>query len=386
MTTTLPATTTPPVADRRLLTGVFAVLGVVMAVWGARMPAVQAQAHLGPGRLAVVLLSAAAGMVAGLQTGGRIAHRHGPSRLLVAPTVTFGVALALLGQCRTLPTLIAAAALFGAAHGLLDVAANTGAVNVERSYGRPIMASFHACYSIGALLGALLAAATALLPHQLLFTTVGAATVITAVAVRPAVRSATQLDHHGDAAPTGDPRPASSARRYTWLLGGMAAACLLAEGTAADWASVHLRSLHSSEAVAAAAYAVYSSAMALGRVFGDRLTARYSPTALVRTGALLAALGLGTGLAIGSAPAALAGWMGLGLGLSTAVPALITAAGRGGGRVVGTVTTIGYLGLLTGPAAIGALASLTSLPAALAMPAVLAAAVAAVSRRALEPR
>ncbi|MFF4205736.1 MFS transporter [Streptomyces sp. NPDC001668] len=386
MTATLPTTTAPPIADRRLLTSTFAILGIVMAVWGARMPAVQAAAHLGPGRLAVVLLAAAAGMVAGLQAGGRLAHRHGPSRLLVAPTVTFAAALALLGQCRTLPSLVITAVVFGAAHGVLDVAANSSAVNVQQAYGRPIMASFHAAYSLGALGGALLAAATAWLPHQVLFAAVGAATALTALAALPVVRSATHLDHSHDDAPTSDHRPARTSRGHTWLLGGLAAACLLAEGAAADWASVHLRSLHSSEAVAAGAYALYSCAMALGRLFGDRLTARYSPTTLVRTGAVLAAVGLGTGLAIGSAPAALAGWMGLGLGLSTAVPALITAAGRGGARTVGTVTTIGYLGLLTGPAAIGALAALTPLPTALALPAILAATVAAAARRALEPR
>src|SRR5690606_28067750 len=123
--------------------------------------------------------------------------------------------------------------------------------------------------------------------------------------------------------------------RAVWLLGFLAAACLLGEGAAADWSAVHLHTLHTSEALAAAAYAAYSAAMVAGRLFGDRLNARFGPTAVVRAGAALAATGLGAGLLIGSAPAALIGWMALGLGL------------------------------LLGPAAIGALASLTSLPIAL---------------------
>ncbi|MFJ1874187.1 MFS transporter [Streptomyces chartreusis] len=386
MTTTIAVVPpAPPRASRRLLTGVFALVGVGMAVWGARMPAVQAAASLGPGRLALVLLAAAAGMVAGLQIGGHLAERHGPARLLVGPAIVFGLAIAALGQCRTLTSLSVAAMAFGLAHGLIDVGANTAAVHCQRGYGRPIMSSLHAAYSLGALGGAALAAVTTWLPHRTLFAAVGVGTVLAAVAAAPAVRrlhGADSPDLVND--PTSD-APSRLGRSTMWLLGALAAACLLGEGAAADWAAVHLHSLNASESAAAAAYALYSAAMASGRLLGDRLTARYGAAAVVRTGALFAAAGLGTALAVGSPTAALAGWMALGLGLSTAVPSLITAAGRGGPRVVGAVAATGYIGLLAGPAAIGALASITSLPSALTLPAVLAAAVALTARRALEP-
>ncbi|MEU9267313.1 MFS transporter [Streptomyces sp. NPDC048251] len=378
----------PPTSDRRLLLGVFAVLGLVMAVWGTRMPAVQSMAHLGTGQLSLVLLGAAAGMVGGLQLGGRLAHRHGPSRLLIAPAIGFGLALALLGQCRTLPTLIAVAVVFGLAHGLLDVGCNASAVHCELAFRRPIMSGLHAAYSIGALGGAALAAVTTWMPHHVLFTMVGALTVLAAVTAVPGVRAATSLDHapeHTEPAPD-DTKPAPTAHATVWLLGALAAACLLAEGAAADWSAVHLHSLQSSETTAAAAYALYSAAMAGGRLTGDRLTSRYGAPVLVRVGATLAAAGLGAALIAGSAPAALLGWMALGAGLSTAMPALITAAGSGGPRAVGTVAATGYLGLLAGPAAIGAIAALTNLTTALTLPVVLAAAVAFTSRRALESR
>ncbi|MER6409232.1 MFS transporter [Streptomyces viridosporus] len=373
-----------PVSSRRLLSGVFALLGVVMAVWGARMPAVQAAAQLGPGRLAVVLLAAAAGMVLGLRLGGRLAHRHGPARLLAGPAVLFGLSLALLGTCRTLVSLSLVAVVFGLGHGLLDVGANAAAVNLERAGRRRIMPGLHCAYSLGALAGAGLAALTAWAPYPVLFAAVGLLTAAAAAAAAPLIRSAPHLDapaHHGPAQRDGAPR---LPRRTVWLLGFLAAACLLGEGAAADWSAVHLHTLHTSEAIAAAAYAAYSAAMAAGRLFGDRLNARFGPTAVTRAGAALAATGLGAGLLIGTAPAALAGWMALGLGLSTAVPSLISAAGRGGPRAVGAVAATGYLGLLLGPAAIGALASLTSLPAALALPVLLAAAVALFAHRALD--
>lgn len=114
MTTTATASVAPSMKrSRLLLIGYFATLGVVMAVWGARMPAVRAAADLQSGGLAVVLLSAAAGMVGGLLIGGRIAHRFGSSRLLVVPAVGFGFSLVLLGQGCSLLTLSLAAAVFG---------------------------------------------------------------------------------------------------------------------------------------------------------------------------------------------------------------------------------------------------------------------------------
>ncbi|MET9777970.1 MFS transporter [Streptomyces sp. NPDC006367] len=377
---------TPPRAARRLLIGFFAALGVVMAVWGARMPAVQAASHLGPGRLAVVLLAAAAGMVVGLQIGGRLAQRHGPARLLVGPAIVFGLSLAALGQCRTLTSLSVVAVAFGLAHGLLDVGVNAAAVQCQRGYGRSIMSGLHAAYSLGALAGAGLAAVTTWVPHQVVFAAVGAGVALAAAAAGPKVRHIQALDQGPSSAEHAgkSPEPKGLGRSTMWLLGSLAAACLLAEGAATDWAAVHLRHLGASESVAASAYALYSAAMAAGRLLGDRVTARFGAVAVVRAGALLASAGLGAGLIADSAPAALAGWMALGLGLSTAVPSLISAAGRGGPRAVGTVAATGYIGLLAGPAAIGGLASFLTLPAALVLPVALAAVVAVTARRALE--
>ncbi|MFD7462993.1 MULTISPECIES: MFS transporter [unclassified Streptomyces] len=165
-----------------------------MAVWGARMPAVQAAAQLGPGRLAMVLLAAAAGMVVGLQLGGRLAHRYGPARLLVGPAIIFGLSLALLGTCRSLTSLSLVAVVFGIGHGLLDVGANSAAVNLERAYQRRIMSSLHCAYSVGALTGAGLAAITAWAPYHVLFAAIGILTAMAAAAALPLVRSAGHRD------------------------------------------------------------------------------------------------------------------------------------------------------------------------------------------------
>ncbi|MDX2821057.1 MFS transporter [Streptomyces ipomoeae] len=379
---------TAPLTARRsrgLLTGYFLGLGVVMAIWGARMPAVQQAAHLSTAHLALVLLAAALGMVAGLQAGGRLARPARLPALLTSGAVGLAGCLALLGQCDSLPLLLTAALAFGIAHGVLDVAVNSAAVRCQNAYGRPIMSSFHAGYSIGALAGAALAVVTARTTHSTLFLVTGLLLAGAALATAPATRSLNGMDQ--PAAPAGlaqgEIRPALSSGKL-WLLGALAASCLLGEGAAADWAAVHLHSLDASTAVSAAAFALYSAAMATGRLTGDRLTAAFGAPSVVRVGAILAAAGLATGVVTSSTPLALAGWALFGLGLSITIPCLITVAGVGGPRAVATVAVTGYLGLLAGPALIGALATVTTLSTALLLPALLAAAVAALSHRALE--
>ncbi|WP_060889675.1 MFS transporter [Streptomyces scabiei] len=374
------------VHSRRLLTGYFAGLGVVMAVWGARMPAVQNAAEVTTAGLALVLLAAALGMVAGLQAGGRLARPARLPVLLTGGAIALAACLAVLGLCSSLDSLLAAAFTFGIAHGVLDVAANAAAVRCQDAHGRPIMSRLHASYSLGALLGAALAATTAHTSHTVLFAAVAAGAAAAASATtrltRTVASSALEAVHH-DAAP-GSPEQRRLSRRRLWLLGALAAATLLGEGAAADWASVHLHDLGAIAATSAAAYGCYSAAMAAGRLAGDRLTARFGADTVVRTGAALAALGLATGLTGTTTASALLGWTAFGLGLSVTIPSLITAAGTGGPRAVATVAVTGYVGLLAGPALIGALTTVTTLPHALLLPALLAASIAVLAPKALE--
>ncbi|MBB5912771.1 hypothetical protein BJY24_001638 [Nocardia transvalensis] len=366
-----------------MLTGYFAGLGVVMAVWGTRIPAVQESAGLDTAGLAAVLLAAAIGMVGGLQVGGRFAEPARLPYLLTGGGLGLAASLAVVGACRIPIALAAAALLFGAAHGVLDVGLNAAAVRCQDAYGRPIMSGLHAAYSLGALGGAVIAAVAARNSHTYTFGVTAVVVIVAAVAVAPMTRCVGSV--------VADPGPVDTvvgglSRSRVWLLGLLAAACLLGEGAAADWSAVHLTGLHASAATGAAAYAGYSAAMAGGRLVGDRLTARFGAPKVVRAGAILSSAGLLAGLSAGEVSFALAGWAVFGLGLSVTIPSLFTAAGVGGPRAVATVAVTGYLGLLAGPALIGALATVTTLPGALALPALLAAGVAFLSHRALENR
>ena len=105
--------------------------------------------------------------------------------------------------------------------------------------------------------------------------------------------------------------------------------------------------------------------MGTGRLIADRLWARWGSVGLLRRCGALAAVGFAAGLAAGTAPAAIAGFAALGLGLAGVVPTLFRAGadqpGVPTGPALAAVTSLGYLGFLAGPPIIGGVAQLTSL-------------------------
>jgi MFS family permease len=141
---------------------------------------------------------------------------------------------------------------------------------------------------------------------------------------------------------------------------------LLAEGGASDWSAKLVRDdLAGTAALGAIAYAVFSVAMGSGRLLTDRLWARWGAGGLLRRSGALAALGFAAGLAAGTVPAAIAGFVALGLGLAGVIPTLFRAGadhpGVSTGPALAAVSSLGYLGFLAGPPMIGAIAQLTSL-------------------------
>jgi fucose permease len=168
------------------------------------------------------------------------------------------------------------------------------------------------------------------------------------------------------------------------VLGAVALASMLCEGAAADWSAVYLReSLDVRAGVAGLGYAVFSAAMVAVRLSGDYLLRRYRARTLLPVLAAVASVGMAAALPVGHPVAALVGYACLGAGVALIVPSAFSAAGRLPGVRPGTgvaaVSAIGWFGFVGGPPLIGRLASLITLPAALALP-VLCAVIAVAAR------
>jgi MFS family permease len=371
-------------ATRVAVTLFFFADGLLLGSWAARVPAVQRHAGLSNTQLSVGLFAMTVGAMLAMPAAGWLCSRAGSRRVVLGALLLGCTSLFAASLATGLGTLVAALACFGGGFGAMNVAANVQGLALERRYGRPILSSFHAAFSTGGLVGAgvgALAAAAGLATKAHL----GALAILLVLGGLVSGRRLLPRDPEEPRLPVFVRPP-----RVLFVLGAAAFCTLLAEGAATDWSAVYLsRSLGAAGAVAALGYAGFSLAMATSRMVGDRLSSRFGPVALVRGGGLLAAGGLALGLASGSTPAALVGFMAMGAGLGVVVPVLFRAGGSTPGVSpevgVAAVSLIGWFGFLSGPPAIGLTASTLGLRAALGI-VVLAALGVAVLAGAARPR
>lgn len=363
---------------RAAVYALFLLSGIAIGTWTARIPAIKERLDLDDGRLSLGLLGIAAGAITGMQVVGRLVDRYGSDRAMIPMALAQGVVLVIPAYAPNLLTLTLSLFLFGAVHGTLDVAMNANAVVVERAYGKPIMGSFHALFSIGGFLGAAIGGlfAHASVDAGTTFVCAGALIAVLAlVAARWALRDDPARHDGTGAVPLRRGRARMSGA--VLFLGVLAFCCAVGEGASADWSSVYLRdSLGSSPGFAAAAYAAFSIMMTAGRFAADRLSAALGPVRLVRCCGVLAGAGLAAALLIGTPVAGVVGFGLFGAGLSCIIPQVFSAAGHldpaQAGRALARVASLGYTGFLAGPVLIGGAAELLSLPTALFIPALLA--------------
>lgn len=359
-------------AARRAVLAIFGINGFALSSWFPHIPAVQRKLGLSDGTLGLALLGTAVGALVATTASGWVIAHVGSRRATHAAVLTLCAALPLPGLAPDLPLLVLALVLLGAANGILDVAMNTQAVAVEQRYRRPIMSTFHGVFSLGGLASSALAVAIVAAGVGTVAHLVGAGIILGAAAF---VASRWLLPDEGGRGSGHGPvfvRPSGP----LIALGVVAFCGLLGEGAMADWSAVYLRnSLETGAGFAAAGYAVFSATMTLGRLTGDRLTARLGPVPLVRAGGSVVAIGLGLALILGQPAAALAGFACVGAGLSCLFPIVLSAAGRvpgiAAGSALAAVTAVGYAGFLAGPPLIGLVAQVTSLRLALGIVAVL---------------
>jgi MFS family permease len=364
-------------AARRAVTAIFAVNGAVFANWVPRVPDIKRTLGLGEGELGLALLGLAVGALVALPPSGLLAARLGSGRAVRISLVAFAAALVLVGLASSLAQLALALAVMGAANSALDVAMNAQGVAVDRRYGRPVFASFHAAFSFGFVGGAALGslAAAAALSPALHFA--AASAVLAAVGL---VATRRLLASERDASGETQAVFARPTRRLLGL-GSIAVLSALAEGATADWSALYLSDvLGVGAGLAGAAFAAFSLMMGTGRALGDRLIAAWGPVAVARRGAALAAFSLAGALAAGHPLVAVLGFAGLGAGISCVFPLALSAAGRAPGVTsaagIAAVSTTGYLGFVAGPPLIGAAAEVATLPAALCIPVAACAAIA----------
>jgi len=367
--TAIAATEYPPSARREQIATrvIFFVLGVVMAGFAPLVPLIKARLDVDEGTLGLLLLCVGLGSMVAMPFAGALTSRFGCRRVIVAGAVVMVAAFPLLAVLDTIPTIAVAILVLGASLGLVDVTMNIQAVLVERDSGRPMMSGFHGLFSVGGMTGA----GGLSLVLSLGLPTLVAAIVLSVVAAVATLLIIPGLLPYGDR--SSEKHPLFVLPRGTVLLIGVL--CLftfLAEGSVLDWSGVFLTTLRGADiGTAGLGYAAFAVAMTICRLAGDRIRAALGERTVLLGGGLIGALGFLIVLAVPSFEAGLVGYFLVGVGASNLVPVLFSAAGRSkdmpSGLAVTAVSTLGYLGLLAGPAVIGFVAHATSLPVAFAL-------------------
>ncbi|MGW2835744.1 MFS transporter [Streptomyces sp. NPDC001286] len=353
----------------------FFVQGATFALLVTRIPAIQDRYGVSdallPAFLAAVPILAGVGSV----TTEQLVKRIRPSLLLrwLQPVVM--LALIGVGSGDQLVELGIALAAFGLAVGGLDASMNMLGVSLQRSYGRSIMLSFHAAFSLGGIVGASLAWVGA---HWHLALWVSYLPVV--VVLLPAVLVGSRW--YVDAGAGSDAVAVEGGEAQSVVFKLLLPLCLvmtfayIGDSTVSNWSAKYLKDvLGSSEQLSTVPYNVYMVTTLLGRALGDAGVRRFGAVAVVRLGAVVAAAGFAV---VAVAPGAWAGMLGftlVGLGLCVLVPQTFAAAGRlfpgASDAAVARLNVFNYVGFLIGSPLVGALGDAWSYRWAMFVPMVL---------------
>jgi MFS family permease len=363
--------------DRRArlaVAGAYLVQGFCFAALLTQVAALQKKFDFDDGELSLVLLAVPVVAGVGSVVAGLLSARLGSSPVLRAGGPAVCLAITLAGLAGQRWQLYIALSFVGLTLGIVDATMNMQGVGVERRYHRPVLNSFHAVWSAGAILGALATSGTAHLGWSIgaSLGAAAAAGVVLALAAGPG-----QLRRAEEAVDV----PPGAGAQIPWrpiILVGIAMMLMfVADSAVSNWSSVFIeKAFGASTSIAALGLAAYQTTLLLGRTAGDRVVNRFGPAGVVSVGGVVGGLGLLL-VAVSSTPAlSIAGFAIVGLGLSLVVPQSFSAAGRldpaGTGIAIARVNLFNYIGFVVGAGLIGAVAESASLRLAFVVPAVLA--------------
>jgi MFS family permease len=340
----------------------FFITGFSISAWAPLVPYARDRLGLDDAGLGLLLLCLGIGSIVSMPLAGALTVRYGCRRIILTVGSIACLCLPLLATLTQIPLMVATLFIYGASMGALGCVTNIQAIIVERASGRTMMSGFHGLFSCGGIVGA--AGVSALLSLGVwpwLSMTLVALFILLAM-----YKAGPNLLGYGSEA--GGPAFAIP-HGVVLFIGLMCFTVFLTEGAMLDWSAVFLSTQRGVEpSYAGFGYAVFALAMAIGRLCGDPIVRRLGVHRIILFGGLCAAVGMAVATLVEHWQAALVGYALVGLGCSNIVPVFYSAVGRQKTMpenvAVPAITTLGYIGILMGPAGIGFVAHLSSLGAA----------------------
>lgn len=354
-------TVSPPVA----IAIAFLLRGFVQGSWYPRIPGAIQNVNVNPAQLGVIFFIYALGNIVAFAVAARLIARIGSPRTHMVFALPFALIVVALSFAPGPVGFAIGMFVFGLFTGGFDLSTSVQGAVVERRTSKPLISALYGFFSVGALSGSFTSGLLAQVgvPIAWQFGVIG----IVAIPITLLITTAMMPDDIVPANPTLARRRLPSLPPAVLLPLGLTIVCIaLGEETINNWVALYLRdSLDATPAVGSAAYTSFAIATALGRLTGDNVIARLGIDRTLASGSLLAAFGVGFGMVLNQPWAIIFGYTLMGLGLAVVVPVTYRRAtqipGIAPAQAVATVASIGFVGFLIGPLAIGAIADLTSL-------------------------
>ncbi|HEY0209919.1 MFS transporter [Acerihabitans sp.] len=338
---------------------VFFIAGFATATWAVIVPFAKANTGVNEATLGTLLLCLGMGALIAMPLTGMLTTRYGCRRVITVALAIVTPATPLLAGISDTALLATVLLLFGIGVGVTDCAMNIQAIIVERQARTPLMSGFHGMYSVGGIAGA---------GFMTLMLTLGASVLIASLAAAAIVALLLVLSLEG-LLPWANPATGQGfavPRGIVLLIGIVCYAVFLAEGTVLDWSAVFLTEVRGMpETMGGLGFTAFAVAMTVARLTGDRLIAWLGALPMVFGGAVVAAGGFALVTFVPAWSLTLLGYVLVGAGCANIVPVMFSAVGRQTlmpqAAAVPAITTMGYLGVLAGPAMVGYIAHGSSL-------------------------
>lgn len=348
-------------SHRIAVSAFFFILGFSFASWASRIPVIQQKLQLTDAELGVVLFSLPAGLFVSLPISGWLVAKKGSKNVVSFAAIMYGCVLVFLGLAETKLQLCAALFAFGLAGNMGNISVNTQAVGVEALYKKNIMASFHGIWSLAGFTGAALGTfmnGFNVVPTYHFIVVLIIALIIFIFTARYLIKTE---------AVSNSSQPIFVLPDKSLLTLGFIAFCsMICEGAMFDWSGVYFNKVvMANPSLVGVGYTAFMSTMALSRFFADYFTSKYGFVRIIQVSGVLIMSGLMIAVALPHLYSATAGFLLVGVGVSSIVPLVYSAAGKSKlmspGIALASVSTISFLGFLLGPPVIGLLAGISSL-------------------------
>ncbi len=359
----------------------FLAAGFAIAAWAPIIPYIKARFGLDEHGLGLLLLCVGSGSLFSSPLAGFLTARLGCKTPIFAAATLWALCLVLISVLESLPLLIVVLVLFGLAAVILEVVSNINGAMIEQVTGHTIMSGLHARYSLGGLIGSF--GVTSLLGANLAVpAAAGISAAFLVVMVLWRGRSLfNQQELHPEqyqpqsaSANTAAAAPAPDqafSRRYVLhptvlMISFMLFVLYLTEGAMLDWSSVFLvdeRAMPLEQA--GYGYAAFAIMMTSFRFIGDRIVLLMGRRRVIVLGTMLICLGFILAALIDHAYCSIASFALIGIGSSNVIPQLVSYVAKVKevpmSISVTVVNSLGFTGVLLGPAIIGFLAHLITL-------------------------